>query len=126
MRRWRASWCHYLPKYIPTSSFHPKPLPHSPPQVVGIPGRQSSATQELVFLAASLNPLALTHFKLTKMGETQEEVEEPMEEEEFLLGREGGVQVMGSKASPLLRLVNSRTGVDIQVPLPVTLSPLFL
>ena len=88
--------------------------------MLSLPGRNSSANQELVFLASNLQPLGLTTF-LVHMEEEQVEKEDSREEEEdgssgWLMGKEGGLTMMeASPSSSKIRLIDPCRGVDIEV-----------
>ena len=99
------------------SRLTPPSLPFPPlPQVLSLPGRQSVASQELVFLSPILAPMALTHLLLYKLQEEQaEEEQEWEEEEEYTLGRAGGLEVVGSRDSKGLWVRDSLREVQLEV-----------
>ena len=104
------SMSRFTPPSLPPLQFPPLP------QVLSLPGRQSLATQELVFLSPILAPMALTHLLLYKLQEEQAEEEQGWEEEEeYTLGRAGGLEVVGSRDSKGLWVRDSIREVQLEV-----------
>ena len=85
--------------------------------MLSLPGRNSIATQELVFLASNLQPLGLTTFLLHR--EEQVEKGDNREEDDgsgWLMGKKGGLMMMeASPSSSKIRLIDPSRGLDIEV-----------
>ena len=87
--------------------------------MLSLPGRNSFATQELVFLASDLQPLGVTSFLVNR--EAQEEKKYDVSGKEdigsgWLMGKEGGLMMMeASPSSSIIRLIDPCRGVDIEV-----------
>ena len=89
-------------------------------QVLSLPGRNSVATQELVFLASHLQPLGLTTFLLHREEQVENGEDKDVEEADdgarrWLMGKEGGLRLEASSSSSEIRLVDPSRGIDIEV-----------
>ena len=89
-------------------------------QVLSLPGRDSVATQELVFLASHLQPLGLTTFLLHREEQVENGKDKDAEENDdgarrWLMGKEGGLRLEASSSSSEIRLVDPSRGIDIEV-----------
>ena len=89
-------------------------------QVLSLPGRNSVATQELVFLASHLQPLGLTTFLLHREEQVENGEDKDVEENDdgarrWLMGKEGGLRLEASSSSSEIRLVDPSRGIDIEV-----------
>ena len=89
-----------------------------------MPGRDSVAIQELVFLASQIQPLGLTTFLLHREEQVELEdnqrlseysVNDSKDRSRWSMGKEGGLRLETSTSSSEIRLIDPCRGVDMEV-----------